>query len=323
MRAFVTGASGFVGTNLIRELVAQQWDVVALHRNPPRHPLDPKVTLAQGDVTDLESLRRAIPEGVDVVFHVAGDTSMWSRQRQRQFDVNVTGTGNAAKVALEKRVRRFVHTSSIAAYGRHPQRITEETPSNAIEKGFNYEKTKRGGELMVDEAIANGLDAVIINPANIVGPYDTSNWGNLVRLVAQEKLPGIPPGAASWCHVREVARAHIAAADRGRTGHRYLLGGTDATYAEAVQTIGAIAGKRVPKKPTSAAVLRTLAVLFDLASHVTRRQPDLTPDSATIVCSTIVCDTGKAVRELGYRPVSLREMFTDCYEWMRSERIIP
>lgn len=318
MRAFVTGATGFLGTNLVRELLAQGWDVVALQRHPSPWLSGLRITAASGNVTDIDSIRSAMPASVDAVFHVAGDTSLWSRGRNQQIRVNVDGTRNVAAVALEKRARRFVQTSSIAAFGRHHGRITEKTESNALDQGTHYGRTKYLGELEVDDAIRCGLDAVFINPPHIVGPYDTGNWSRLIRMVAQETLPGIPPGAASWSHVTEVARAHIAAAEHGRIGHRYLLGGTDASYLEAITIIGTITGKRVPAKPINGTLLRLLGRFTEWASYATGKEPDLTRDGAAMVCETVLSDCSKAVRALGYRPVPLETMLRDCHEWMSS-----
>lgn len=319
MRAFVTGATGFVGHNLVIELRAAGWDVVALVRrdSDARHLDALGVTTRDGTVTDAESVLAAMPEGIDAVFHVAGSTSLWKRGDAQQTLVNVGGTANVVRAAIARRATRLVHTSSVGAYGHHHTRIDESTPSNAESSWINYIRTKRAAELEVLRGVAEGLDAVIVNPPHIVGPYDRRNWARLIRLVRDGKLPGIPPGAGSWCHVREVARAHVAAFERGRTGEHYLLGGTDATFLEAIQTIGRLVGKPVPRKPLPMFVLKTVAMLNELAAAFTGREPDITPEGAALVCETIVTDCGKAVRELGYRAVPLETMFADCWEWMQ------
>jgi nucleoside-diphosphate-sugar epimerase len=319
MRAFVTGATGFVGINLVRELVSEGWDVVALHRRESdlTYVTLPGVSFAEGDVTDIESLHRGMPEKVDVVFHVAGDTTLWGRHRSRQAAVNVDGSRNVAAVALRKGAT-FVQTSSIAAFGTHSGTIDEETPSIALRSPINYVRTKRLAELEIDHAITLGLDAVFVNPANIVGPFDVANWSRLVRMVHAGMLPGAPPGKASWVHVRAVARAHLAAADRGRTGHRYLLGGSDATYLDAIRTIGEITGRRVPDKAMNPMLLKAAALASEAASLVTGKEPDLTVDGARMVCRSVVCDCSKAEKELGLQRSSLREMFGDACEWLRS-----
>ncbi|MGK2855573.1 MAG: SDR family oxidoreductase [Thermoanaerobaculia bacterium] len=321
MRAFVTGATGFVGHNLVIELRDAGWDVVALVRRDSdvRHLGALGVTTREGTITDAKSVLAAMPDEADAVFHVAGSTSLWKRGDAQQTLVNVGGTANVVRAALARRAKRLVHTSSVGAFGHHHSRIDEATPSNASSSWINYIRTKRAAELEVLGGVAEGLDAVIVNPPHIVGPHDRHNWARLIRLVRDGKLPGIPPGAGSWCHVREVARAHVAAFEQGRTGEHYLLGGTDATFLEAVQTIGRIVGKPVPRKAMPAFVLKSVATLYELASFVTRREPEITPEGAALVCETILTDCSKAVRELGYRSVPLERMLSDCWDWMQGD----
>ena len=144
---------------------------------------------------------------------------------------------------------RFILTSSIAAFGFQAERITEDTTSTALDSSINYFRTKRLAELEVLQAVERGLDAVILNPANIIGRYDASGWSRFFKLIEEGRLPGVPPGSGSFCHAREVARAHVTAFERGQAGHHYLLGGVDATFLEVVQRIGALLDRPVPKRP--------------------------------------------------------------------------
>lgn len=325
--AFVTGATGFLGVNLVAELVQQGWRVSAIHRRTSR--LDDLrrfpgelVQLVEGDLHDRASLRQAIPRGVDTVFHVAGNTSLWSRRDAEQTRDNVEGTRLVVEAAMEAGARRLVHTSSVAALGFHGTRANEETPSNAERSAINYVRTKRLGEKVVDEAVGRGLDAVVMNPANIVGPYDLHNWSRMIKLVVEGKLPGVPPGRGSWCHVREVARAHVAAADRGRRGQHYILAGTDASFLEVVGVISELAGRRPPARATPAFAMRAVGLASDLISQFTGREPDVTSEAAALICDTTTFDSTKAQAELDYRPATLREMFGDCLAWMKAERMV-
>lgn len=323
--AFVTGATGFVGLNLVEELLAQGWRVVALHRRESdlkylrRLPAE----RVAGDVTDAASVRRAMPQGVDAVFHVAGDTSLWSGRDAVQTRVNVDGTRNVVGAALEKRARRFVHTSSISAYGQRYGRIDESARQLGADSPLNYDRSKFLAEEAVRAGLARGLGAVILNPAGILGPYDTRNWARLFLLVAAGRLPGVPPGSRSFCHVREVARAHVAAAERGRTGENYLLGGTDASFLELVREIGAALGKPVPRRATPAWVLRVLGAAGAARGALTKKAPTLTPEAVRMVTGTLTCDCAKAVRDLGYRAVPLGEMVRACAAWLAGEGLLP
>jgi dihydroflavonol-4-reductase len=323
--AFVTGATGFVGANLVTELVAGGWDVTALHRPSSRvgHLDRLGVRRAVGDVTDLDSVRRAVPQGVGVIFHVAASLTFWAPLHREQERINVGGTRNVARVALERGAGRLVHTSSIAAFGEHPEPVTEATPSNAGGARLNYFRTKWRAECEVRAAIDAGLDAVILNPANIVGPHDRTGWSRIFLLVERRQVPGAYPGRASWCHAREVARAHVAAAARGTRGANYLLGGTDAGYVDFIRIVAELRGRRPPALTLPAPIMKAFAVFAVLPSYLTRREPPVTPEGAHLVCADVRCRSDKAVRELGFVPVPLRPMAEDAHAWLVGEGLLP
>ncbi len=323
--AFVTGATGFLGLNLVQQLVEDGWHVTALHRASSnlaylrRFP----VTLAVGTVEDPASLQAAMPASVDAVFHVAGDVSFWRGHNRRQERTNVYGTFCVLDAAIIARAKKFVHTSSIAAYGLPHGPFDETAPLAGLGSWIGYLNSKARAEQKVQEALKWGLDAVILNPANIVGPYDTAHWGQLFALIAEDKLPGIPPGRAPFCHVRAVARAHIAAVTQGRTGENYILGGPLATYAEAFAVVGDLLGHPVNAKPLPAFALKLAACLSELKALPTRTEPDLTREMAALLSADIRATSGKAARELGYKSPPLETMFRDCHDWLRAERLGP
>ncbi len=322
--AFVTGGTGFIGRNLIERLLAKDWQVVALHRGTSNtKPLKmPGVRRVEGSITDPESLLRAMPEQPDVVFHLAASTNMWSPRNQQQTRVNVDGTRNMVSTALQRKAGRFIHTSSIAAFGFHRKRITEKTPSTASDSWVNYMRTKRLAELQVQQAIESGLDAVVVNPANVIGPFDRRNWGGIIRQLARGDLPGLPAGEASFCHVDSVAKALIAAYHRGGCGKHYLLGGADASYLSMARQVGELLGCRVPAKTMPDWFLRAMSRVYLLFSYVSRKEPPLTPEKVAFSTGRLICSSEKAVRELGYRPIPLREMLEDCIRWLRDEELL-
>lgn len=323
--AFVTGATGFLGLNLVEHLLREGWRVVAFHR--PSSDLRFLSRFAcervQGDLADPASVAAAIPGGTDVVFHVAGDTNMWSRRNDAQTQTNVLGTRAVATAARGRGVGRLVHTSSIAAYGLHDRVIDEDTPQHGRDSWIHYLRTKALAEDEVRDAIGKGLDAVMVNPANILGAYDLHNWSTMVWLTATGKLPGAPPGRGSFCEAGAVARAHVAAARAGRTGANYLLGGIDASYLELVQVIGEVCGKPVPREATPAWKLGLYARLSVAFAAVTGRTPVMTPEKAALVCGNMVCTSARAERELEYQAVPLRDMVVRCHDWMRAEGRLP
>ena len=322
--AFVTGSTGFLGLNLIDQLLQQGWRVVALHRPSSelkylkRFPVES----AEGDINDPSSLARAMPGGVDAVFHVAGDTNMWSRRNAEQDRINIEGTRNVVQAALHAKAKRLVHTSSISAYGIHEGTIDETAEQRGRISWINYQRSKYRAEEEVRKGIASGLDAVIVNPASILGPYDTGSWVRLIRLIYQGKLPGLPPGGLSFCHSREVARAHIAAAERGRTGENYLLGGTDASFIQLGQLIGEMVGRKVPNRPTPPAAMYVVSTVGNWISYLTDKPPTITPEMVRMVTRNMYCDSSKAMRELGFRAVDLRTMVVDSVNWLKQEGML-
>jgi len=322
--AFVTGSTGFVGQNLIEALGRDGWDVVALHRasSDLTRLNQLGVTLQCGDVTDLTSVRASMPDRPDAVFHVAGDTSLWRRHRTEQTLVNVRGTRNVVKVALEHRAVRFVHTSSAVAFGLHSGRINEMTPVSAAKSPIDYIRTKAMAEREVRRGIARGLAGVIINPSNILGRYDHNNWSRLFQLVQQRRLPGMPDGGGSFCHAGAVADAHIAAARDGRVGCNYLLGGEDAAYLTLVKRVAKALGRTVAPRPLPVRVLSAYARLEEMVAPVFGREPDLTRETVTLLSSNIYCDTSRAVAELGFQRVDMDRMLSDTIEWMVSEHML-
>lgn len=322
--AFVTGANGFLGLNLVEALLAQQWKVLALHRAGSDIAYLRKLAAERvvGDINDRDSLMRVLPKGADAVFHVAGDLNLWSRMNAAQDRVNIEGTRQVAGAALAAGAKRFVHTSTISVYGLQPGRIDETAEKQGRDSWINYQRSKFLAEEEVRKAIARGLDAVIVNPASILGRYDRTGWARIIRLVHERRLPGVPPGKASFCHAAEVARAHVAAAERGRRGENYLLGGTDASFHELVRVIGEVTGRPVPSRPTPAWLLRAAARIRTLVAAVTGRHPALTPETVGLVTREMQCDSGKAMRELGYRAVPLSAMVRESYDWLRQEGFI-
>lgn len=319
--AYVTGATGFVGLNLVEELLRQGWEVVALHRPGAELRLLERMPArrAAGDITDAGSLARTMPRGVDTVFHVAGDLSVWRGHRARQDAINIDGTRNVVAAALAAGARRFVHTSSISAYGLFQGAIDESAPMRGAQSPINYQRSKFAAEAEVRAGIGRGLDATILNPAAIIGRYDTRSYARLFRMVAQKKLPGVPPGSLSFCDVRAVARAHVAAADRGGVGENHLLGGADHTMLELVATISTRAGLPAPTRTTPGWLLRVVASVNEAVALVTRREPSLTLEGARLVSAGRRCDCRKAIRVLGYEPVPLAAMVDDCFTWMQAE----
>jgi dihydroflavonol-4-reductase len=322
--AFVTGGTGFVGLNLIQQLRSRHWEVTACHRQSSNLELirrfGPRLVVA--DVTDARALLAAMPERPDAVFHLAASVNFWRPRNDAQARINIDGTRHVVEAALERKAQRFIHVSSVAAWGPSDGDIIDETtPSRAPGHAVNYFRTKWLGEQEVQRGIERGLKAVFINPTNILGPYDPNTWSRTISLLKQGKVPFAPPGASPWCHVHEVVRALLAAVERGGIGERYLLAGTQASYRELFQIACELIGQK-PPRTAPRWLLVASAALSDRLSRFTGREPTLTPDMAYILSSSFEVRSSKAERELGFSSVPFRQMVEDTFEWMRAEHMV-
>jgi nucleoside-diphosphate-sugar epimerase len=326
MKAFVTGGTGFLGFHVIKQLLANNWQVTAMHRHNSNVADLEKlgVTLVEGTLADINELQKIVPDDLDAIFHIAGDTNMWACNNERQFQVNVIATQNLVEVALQKKVKRFIHTSSISAYGFHTKTITEDDKSTAMQSNINYLKTKYSGEKIVKDAVHfRKLDAVILNPCAIIGSHDKQNWSQLFTMINNGDLPGVPSGEGSYCHVDEVAAAHIAAFEKGKIGENYILAGTDCAFLEVVTKIGKLLGKDTPNKTVPQWLLSMVGYTSYWLSLLTKKEPTMTPEKAIMVSKRVVASSHKSVTELGYIDnISIDVMLEDCYLWMKSEHLI-
>lgn len=322
MHAFITGATGFIGKHVVKHLLAQNWHVTALCTNTKhttQFPLD-NINWCKGDIRSIETLRAAMPNNLDAVFHLAADTSTWGVHHHRQYQTNVIGTQNIAQVALEKSAVRFIHTSSVAVYGFHDTVIDEHSEMRGIDSPIGYYRSKFLAEEIIREHIKKGLDAVILNPNEVIGPYDHKNWGCLFTSISKGQLPAIPPGSKSFCDVDDVAKAHIQAFVHGRCGENYLLSGPNAELIEICRWISKRLGKTDVHYTLPSWVFKTLGALSSLTSYITRKEPAFNSDQAQIVCAKTHSSHEKAQRELQYRnSKSLDDMLDTTYQWWQQQ----
>ena len=304
MRALVTGATGFVGGNLVRALLREDIEVRALVRREGPHPAleGLRAEWTPGDVEDPESLRAAAA-GCDVVFHVAALTGLWHRNPERHHRVNVAGTRNVLAAAGAAGVERVVHTGTWVVVGRPaPGALaTEDTrPSRADLRGA-YRRTKWLAEQEVRTAVARGQDVVIASPTVPIGPWDVkpTPTGRIVLDFIRGRMPVALRVHLNLIDVDDVAQGHIGAWRHGRRGERYLLGNWNTTLPDVLSVLSEITGRRPPR-------LRVPAPLALAAAHVDavlegailRRQPYLPLEAARLARHRMAVDCTKAIAEL-------------------------
>lgn len=312
MRYFVTGGTGFIGEEVVRQLSAAGHEVVALARNPLRAANIsglPGVEIAKGDITDRESLREPMA-GADGVFHIAGWYKVGEADPQQGERINVEGTRNVLTVMRDLGIPRGVYTSTVAVFSNTHGRLPDETYRHDGPHLTAYDRTKwEAHHLVADLMIDEGLPLVIVMPGLVYGPGDTSAMGAALRDYLKGDLPVIPGGAGyCWAHVEDVARAHLLAMEKGRPGESYIVAGPCHTLVEALAIAEEATGVPAPRLTLPAWAGRALAPVMGLVGKMVDLPPGLTAEGLRASCgTTYMADNSKARRELGYAPRTLRE----------------
>lgn len=320
MRCLVTGATGFVGANLVRELVEAGHEVTAtgMPGSPIRWLEDLPIAIQLADLT-APGAARGLVEGQDWVLHVAGDTSTWSRLAERRRMVNAVVPALLADAALDAGVKRFLHTSTTDVLGYFADgRPVDENGGDQLFTGigYHYADTKLAGEVAVRRRLDRGLDVVVVYPGFMIGPYDfTLQIGRVIRALQQGRSYPCPPGTTSWCDVRSVARGMIAALESGATGDSYILAGANRSYYDVFSRMATLIGatKRPLRLPARA--IAAAGVVGDLTGAITRKAPDIDSGLARYLSLPQAASVGKATRELGYDPGDLDTAILDAADW--------
>ena len=327
MKVVVTGAAGFLGLNIVKALQEAGHEPVAYVRaSTDRRFLDQQgVRHVLGELDDAVMLEHSMV-GAEGVIHCAGNTSTSWRDIEQLKATNVEGTRHVVDAAVRAGVRRLVFTSTTSTIGARNDPGFQSDESCRLD-GFRsrspYAMTKSAAEDIVLQAQASGLETVIVNPAEVIGPFDHNlQWGRMVLAACANRIPFLPPGAASFCSAEEVGRAHVAALSRGQPGSRYILAGTNASFRDFLEAVFRAIGRRadIPDGAYWARVWR--AWLQDALVPLTRRAPLVDPYRMRVFGGHYYFNSSKAVQELGYQARALDEMVDACYRWYREHRFI-
>ncbi len=311
MKYFVTGATGFIGGRLARQLVAAGHEVHALVRSPAKADglARAGVALVPGDVTEPAGLADAM-RGLDGVFHVAGWYKVGARDRSPGVRVNVQGTRTVLEAMAVAGVPKGVYTSTLAVFSDTRGRMVDETYRHHGPWLSEYDRTKWLAHYEVAEPmVRRGLPLVIVLPGLVYGPGDTSSLRDALLMYLRRRLPVIPAGSAfCWAHVDDVARAHVLAMERGNPGESYIVAGPRHSFAEAFEMAERITGIPAPRLRASPAAMRALGRLMDLVGALVPLPPAYAGESLRASAGvTYLGDNTKARRELGYDPRPLEE----------------
>jgi dihydroflavonol-4-reductase len=321
MITVVTGGSGHIGANLIRALLAQGRKVRALHHVNRRAIEKLNIEIVPADVCNPGSLHKAF-KGADVVYHLAARISLNMNDYPVLEPINVAGTRNVVQACLDCDVRRLVHFSSIHAFIQESigKPIDESCPLVEPRNCPPYDRSKAAGEKEVYSAIERGLDAVIISPTAVIGPYDyePSFLGEALLNLARGKMPALVGGGFDWVDVRDIVQGALAAEKKAPAGAKYLLSGHFASVCDLAVMVEEIMGTPAPKLVMPRWLAFVGAPFLAGFAQLTGKRPLYTSASIRALRTGQDVSHAKAARELGYKPRPLQETIVDTFKWFRA-----
>jgi dihydroflavonol-4-reductase len=320
MTTLVTGASGFVGSHVVRQLVARGARVRVLLRPTSRDDAFAGLPVERvaGDLRDPASLDRAC-QGMRLVFHVAADYRLWSRNPQEIYENNVTGTRNLLEAARRAGVDRFVYTSTVATVvvPRTNGLPNEETPARVEDMIGHYKRSKFLAEQEVLAAAGRGFPAVVVNPTTPVGPGDwkPTPTGRILLNFLRGAMPAYVETGLNLVAVEDAAAGHLLAAERGRVGERYLLGGRNMTLKEILDVLARLTGRPAPRVRLPHGVAYAAGCVDELVARLTGREPKVPLEGVRMSRHTMFVDASKAPRELGFEPGPVEQALERAVRW--------
>ena len=322
----MTGVAGFLGSAVARALAARGHRLRGTIRStsPTANLADFPGELVVADLRDPQAAANAMT-GITTLYHVAADYRLWASDPEEIVRNNRAMTGAVMTAARDAKVKRIVYTSSVATLLPDPAGPADETraasPCDAV---GTYKRSKVVAERLVEAMIADGLPAVITNPSTPIGPRDVrpTPTGRIVVEAANGKMPAFVDGGLNLVHVDDVAHGHILAAERGRIGERYILGGQDLTIREMLAAIARISGRKAPTIRLPVAPLFPLAFANEQWARLSGREPFLTMDSLRMSRHLMYYSSAKATRELGYAALPYVEALADAIGWFRQQGMV-
>jgi dihydroflavonol-4-reductase len=324
VKCFITGATGFLGSHVARQLLAGGVDLRLLVRATSRTDNidDLPAERVVGDLRDLESLKRGIA-GCEFVFHVAADYRLWARNGQELYDSNVEGTRNILQAARDTGVRRVVYTSSVATmgFGNNGKLTDESTPVSIANMIGDYKRSKFMAELLVIKAGQAGQNVVIVNPTTPIGERDIkpTPTGRIVVDFLRRKFPAYVDTGLNVVDVLDCAEGHMLAMEKAVPGERYILGGENLTLKQILDKLAVITGLSSPRVKLPYAVAYATGMVDTLVTGtIRRREPRVTLDSVRMGRKKMFVSSAKAERELGWSPRPVDDALRRAAEWFQA-----
>jgi dihydroflavonol-4-reductase len=326
IRTFVTGATGFVGANLARLLLQEGYEVRVLVR--PNSRLDNlqglDIEMIKGDLNEPDLYRKI--QGCQVLFHVAAHYSLWQSDRDALYHNNVLGTRNVLAAARQAGIERTIYTSSVAAIGvGKPGMIVDETHQSPVEElvGY-YKKSKYLAEQEATQAVKKGQNIVIVNPSSPIGPMDIkpTPTGDIILRFLRRQMPFYLNTGLNFIDVRDVAKGHLLALEKGKTGERYILGNQNLTLKALFDILAQITGLSAPQKSIPAWLPLSLAWIDEQILAPLGKPPSIPLDGVRMAHQPMYYDASKAVRELGLPQTPITTALKDAVNWFVAQKYV-
>lgn len=319
MTTLVTGASGFLGSHVTRQLVARGENVRVLLRasSNNRAIADLPLEYVTGDLRDPASLARAL-SGVTRVFHVAADYRLWAKRKQDIYDSNVGGTRNLLEVAKRAGVSQFIYTSTVATIAvDRPEHPSEFTDAKLEEMVGHYKRSKWQAERLVLDSAKQGFPAIVAMPTTPVGPWDwkPTPTGKIILDFLNGKMPGYVETGLNFVGVEECAAGHLLVSDKGKVGERYLLGAENLMLKEMLDTLAKITGLSAPKLKIPHGLALGVAYANTVFSRLLGREPGIPVEGVKIAQHMMFVDVKRAQKELGFKPGSVAAALERAARW--------
>jgi dihydroflavonol-4-reductase len=328
MKAFVTGATGFLGASIVRELLKDGWEVRVLARpgSDRRNLQGLDVDVREGDLLNRDLLIRDLA-GCQALFHAAADYRLWTKEPAAMYAANVDGTRAILEAAKAAGVQRTVYTSSVGTLGNPGDGTpgTEDAPVTLADMVGHYKRSKFLAERVAEELAARGLPLVIVNPSTPVGPYDVkpTPTGKIIVDFLNRKMPAFLDTGLNIIDVEDCARGHLLAWEKGRVGQKYILGGEDLTLKAIFGQLAVLTGLPAPRFRLPYGPILAAAYVNEAISRLTGREPLIPLAGVQMAKKFMFFDSGKAARELGLprRPAS--EALQRAVAWFRANGYAP
>jgi dihydroflavonol-4-reductase len=323
MKAFVTGATGFIGASIVRELLKDGCEVRVLARpgSDRRNLAGLDIEIWEGDLSDRGSLIRGL-SGCQMLFHAAADYRLWTRTPATMYDVNVGGTRTILSAALTAGVEKVVYTSSVGTLGNPGDGTpgNETTPVDFSQMVGDYKKSKFLAERAAEAFLEQGLPLVIVNPSTPVGPMDIkpTPTGKIIVDFLNRKMPAYLDTGLNLLDVESCARGHLLAAQKGRIGEKYILGNENLTLARIFELLSEITGLKAPRVKLPYYPILMAAYANQALSALTGREPLIPLAGVQMAAKFMYFDTSKAVAELGLPLTPVKASLERAVAWFRS-----